>query len=174
MFGTVGPITAQEVGTTGFKGAGDADIVGQTGLELEYDQNLLGVDGKERVKVNAADEFQGYGTTKKPIPGDNLKLSIDLALQKAGERGLAQSISTNKYQGADGGSFIAIDPENGQIYAMGSAPTYNPTWFTKPQSTAVYDKRFGADSGDPLFNRAIDTPLPDGSTLQGDHRHRRA
>jgi penicillin-binding protein 2 len=163
MFGTVGPISTTDFGTKPFKGAKATDIVGQSGLESEYDQYLLGNDGAERVKVNADNQFEGYGKTKPAIPGDNLKTSIDLKLQQVGERSLAHSIAANP--NADGGAFIAMDPQNGQIYAMGSNPTYKPSIFTHPFSQTTYNKDFN-NSGRPLINRAIDSPLPDGSTFK--------
>jgi penicillin-binding protein 2 len=164
MFGYVRPITSQEFRTAGFKGAKATDVVGQTGLEYEYDQYLLGTDGAERVKVNAANQFEGYGKKKAAIPGDNLKTSIDLNLQRVGERALEHSITTTP--NADGGAFIAMDPDNGQIYAMGSNPTYKPSIFTHPFSQTAYDRQFGKNSGDPQINRAIDSPFPDGSTFK--------
>jgi penicillin-binding protein 2 len=170
MFGTVAPITALERTIEkkgqGFKGAKATDVVGQTGLEYEYDQYLLGIDGTERVKVNAANQFEGYGKLTKPTPGYNLKTSIDVKLQKVGEAALAQSIATNKSAGADGGAFIAMDPQNGEIYAMGSNPTYSPSFFTHPFSQQAYNTDFRDNPGKPLLNRAIGTALPDGSTFK--------
>ena len=169
MFGTVAPITARErkleaEGGSAFKGARATDIVGQSGLEYEYDQYLLGTDGSERVKVNAANQFEGYANETKPTPGYNLKTSIDLKLQQVGEAALA--IAKNASAGADGGAFIAMDPENGEIYAMGSNPSYDPSLLTHPISQATYNKDFRDNPGHPLINRAIDTPLPDGSTFK--------
>jgi len=169
-FGTLGPITLAEFDSAKkggvFKGAHETDVVGQTGLEYEYDQDLLGTDGAVRVKVNADNQFEGYAKEKPELPGDNLKTSIDLQLQKVGELALAKSIRLNAGKGADGGAFIAMDPDNGQIYAMGSNPTYNPTQLARPISTAAYDKDFRDNKGKPLVNRAIQTPLPDGSTFK--------
>jgi penicillin-binding protein 2 len=170
MFGTIGPITAPERAAEakgkGFKGAKATDVVGQTGLEYEYDQYLLGTDGTERVKVNAANQFEGYAKETLPTAGYNLKTSIDIKLQKVGEAALAESIAKNAGAGADGGAFVAMDPTDGQIYAMGSNPTYKPSIFTHPISTKTYDEDFGKNSGSPQINRAIASPLPDGSTFK--------
>jgi penicillin-binding protein 2 len=170
MFGTLGPITLAEFDSAKkggvFKGAHETDVVGQTGLEYQYDQDLLGTDGAVRVKVNADNQFEGYAKAKPELPGDDLKTSIDLQLQKVGELALAKSVRLNAGKGADGGAFIAMDPDNGQIYAMGSNPTYNPTQLARPISTATYDKDFRDNKGTPLINRAIGTPIPDGSTFK--------
>jgi penicillin-binding protein 2 len=169
MFGTVGPITAPERALEekgqGFKGAQATDVVGQSGLEYEYDQYLLGIDGTERVKVNAADQFEGYANETQPTPGYNLKTSLDLKLEQVGDKALQQAISDNPR--ATSGAFLAMDPDNGQVYAMGSLPSYNANIFTHPISTQTYDKDFlSANSNEPLLNRAIDGPLPDGSTFK--------
>jgi penicillin-binding protein 2 len=170
MLGTIGPITAPERAVEakgkGFKGAKATDVVGQTGLEYEYDQYLLGVDGTERVKVNAANQFEGYAKETSPTAGYNLKTSIDIKLQKVGEAALAESIHKNSGAGADGGAFVAMDPENGQVYAMGSYPTYKPSIFTHSLSTKTYNQDFGKNSGSPQVNRAIASALPDGSTFK--------
>ena len=171
MFGTVGPITALErkieANGDGFKGAKATDIVGQTGLEYEYDQYLLGIDGTERVKVNAANQFEGYARETPPTPGYDVKTWIDAKLQEAGEAGLAESIAKNRSAGADGGAFVAMDPDNGQIYAMGSNPTYPPSLLARPISQATLDKDFlDPSANDPELNRAIGTALPDGSTFK--------
>jgi penicillin-binding protein 2 len=171
MFGTIGPISALERAIEakgdGFKGAKATDVVGQSGLEYEYDQYLLGVDGTERVKVNAANQFEGYANETAPTPGYNLKTWIDLKLQKVGEAALAESIAKNSGAGADGGAFVAMNPVNGEIYAMGSNPTYPPRELAHPISQATYNTDFLSPSAnDPLLNRAIGTALPNGSTFK--------
>jgi penicillin-binding protein 2 len=169
MFGTVGPITTPErkieaKGGSAFKGAKATDVVGQTGLEYEYDQYLLGIDGTERVKVNAANQFEGYAKETQPTPGYNLKTSLDLKLEQVGDKALQQAISDNPP--ANSGAFLAMDPDNGQIYAMGSLPSYNANIFTHPISNKTYAEDFGPNSNYPQLNRAIGTALPDGSTFK--------
>ena len=81
-----------------------------------------------RVKVDALGNFDGYLSQQAPVPGDNLKTSLDANLQSAGQQGLQESINSN--YPANGGAFVAMDPQNGQVYAMGSLPTYNANIFT--------------------------------------------
>ena len=164
VFGTVGPLTSAEEGTANFKGNKATDIVGQSGLEWQYNQYLSGTDGYYAVKVNSQNEFQGQARSKAPQQGDNLQLSLDLALEQTGDKSLANSIASNAP--ADSGAFVAMDPENGQIYGMGSLPSYNPSLFTHPISQATYNKDFLDNPAAPLVNRAIDSPLPDGSTFK--------
>ena len=141
------------------------DVVGQSGLEWYYNRYLQGVDGADRVQVNALGQFTGYLSEHKPIPGQNLKLSLNLNLQKAGQQALQESIDSNPP--APAGAFVAMNPTNGAIYAMGSLPTFNPNIFAKPVSQSVYDQLNNAASGYPLFNRAIQSAYPTGSTFKG-------
>jgi penicillin-binding protein 2 len=170
LFGTVGPLNATEInpktgkGKGAYKGIPETDAVGQNGLEAQYNQYLQGTDGHQTIKVNSQGESEGYGKTKSPTPGENLKLSINAQLQKVGEASLAHSIAVTS--GADGGAFVAMDPQNGQIYAMGSNPTFNPSLFAKPLSETRYRKLTSVASNYPLENRAIADALPDGSTFK--------
>ncbi len=164
LFGTIGPINPQEVKLRQFRGVSQNAIIGQSGLEAQYDRYLRGVDGKDRIQVNSIGQFQRYlrGTT--PIPGHNLQLSLDVNLQRVGQQALAQSIASNPP--ANGGAFVAMNPQDGQIYAMGSLPTFNPNIFTKPLSEKAYKALNNAASGYPLINRAIDSAGPTGSTFK--------
>ena len=168
LFGTVGPISCVsksdcELKQAHFKGVPETAIVGQSGLEYEYDAYLRGKEGEERVRVNSLGQFEGYDTPTQPIAGENLQLSIDSQLQQVGQNALQTSIDTN---GGAGGAFVAMDPQNGQVYAMGSNPTFNPSVFTHPMTQAQYDQEFGPSSGDPLINRAIQSAGPTGSTFK--------
>ena len=143
LLGTVGRITAQECwgsakpssaplcSNKAYRGVDPNAVVGQSGLEGEYDRYLRGIDGSEQVQIDAFGQPTRNLSTMAPIPGHNLALSLDTQLQRVGQQALANSIASNP--GADGGSFVAMNPDNGQIYAMGSYPTFNPSIFTKPR-----------------------------------------
>jgi len=163
VFGTLGAISSTEVDTKPYKGIRQGNIVGQSGLEYEYNSYLQGTDGEDRVKVNSAGQFEGYAKYKVPTAGDTLKLSLDARLEQVGQHALQHSIGLN---GGSGGAFVALNPQNGAVYAMGSAPSFNPRIFTHPVSDSEYKSLTSASSGDPLINRVIDSPLPDGSTFK--------
>jgi penicillin-binding protein 2 len=170
LLGTVGRISCVsrsncELHDPHFRGVSQNDVVGQSGLEWYYNRYLQGVDGADRVQVNALGQFTGDLSEHKPIPGQNLKLSLNLDLQKAGQQALQESIDSNPP--APAGAFVAMNPTNGAIYAMGSLPTFNPNIFAKPVSQSVYDQLNNASSGYPLFNRAIQSAYPTGSTFKG-------
>ncbi len=170
VLGTVGRISCVsradcELKDPHFRGVSQNDVVGQSGLEWYYNRYLQGTDGAERVQVNALGQFTGNLSEHKPVPGDNLKLSLDLNLQKAGQQALQQSIDSNPP--APAGAFVAMNPTNGQVYAMGSLPDFNPNVFAKPVSQSVYDQLNNASNSYPLFNRAIQSAYPTGSTFKG-------
>ena len=176
LFGTIGPISCNpppgqkpnasncELKNPRFKGLPQSAIVGQSGLEWAYNQYLQGTDGKDKVQVNAVGQFiRDEGLNPAPLPGDNLRLSLDVSLQRAGEAALQTAVST--IPNANGGAFVALNPVNGEVYAMGSNPSFDPNIFTKPVPQSVYDS-LGAAANYPLINRAIQTAGPTGSTFK--------
>ena len=168
VLGTVGPISCVsksncETKQKHFQGIPDTDEVGQSGLEYQYNDLLQGKDGEERVKVNSLGEFEGYAQSTEPTAGATLQVSINSQLQKVGQNALATSIAEND---GTGGAFVAMNPQNGQVYAMGSSPSYDPSLFTKPLTQSQYDQYFGPSSGDPLLNRATQSVGATGSTFK--------
>jgi penicillin-binding protein 2 len=176
LLGTVGRITAQECwglakpssaplcSNKAYRGVDPNAVIGQSGLEGQYDRYLRGIDGSERVQIDAFGQPTRNLSTTPPIPGQNLALSLNTKLQRVGQQALATSIASNP--GADAGAFVAMNPDNGQIYAMGSYPTFNPSIFTKPVSYAEYKALTNPNGGDPLLNRAIQSAGPTGSTFK--------
>jgi penicillin-binding protein 2 len=164
VLGIVSRITGPETQDPYYKGVNENDSVGQSGLEASYDRYLRGVDGTEKVKVDAFGNYVGEESETPPVPGDYLKLSLNAKLEEVGQQALQQSIDTN--YPANGGAFVAMNPQNGEVYAMGSLPTYNANAFTKPLTTSEYDQLFGANSGDPQVNRAYQSAGPTGSTFK--------
>jgi penicillin-binding protein 2 len=176
LFGTVGPISCNappgvrpnaqncELKNPRFKGLPASSIVGQSGLEWSYNQYLQGSDGSEKVQVDALGRFIGDVGESPPVAGNNLRLSLDVNLQRAGEASLADAVST--IPNANGGAFVAMNPVNGQVYAMGSNPSFDPNIFTKPVPESVYRALDNAAANYPLINRAIQTAGPTGSTFK--------
>lgn len=173
VVGSVGAVTGEEL-KGAYKGVERGAIVGQSGLEASYDSYLRGKAGEQKVQVNAAGEPVGSAlAATQPQAGYNLKLSLNLGLQAAGEKALREQIALAQGRGkpADGGAFVAMNPLNGEVLAMGSWPTYNPTIFTKPlndaQAEALFEKGAAPPSGGrPLLNRALQDGYPVGSTFK--------
>jgi penicillin-binding protein 2 len=161
LIGTIGEINERQLDQKRYKGVKQGTFVGQNGLEATYDRYLRGRDGAYRILVNALGERRGAVTARAPRSGRQLKLTLDIGLQQAGERALLQA------GGGRPGAFVAMDPTTGAVMAMGSYPTYDPRELTKPFETkAAYDRKFGRAAGDPLFNRAIGGFYPTGSTFK--------
>jgi penicillin-binding protein 2 len=150
VLGTVGPINAAEFTAKSYPGAAKTDIVGQSGLEAEYDSFLRGKDGYQRVQVNALNQPTGDLGSVQPVPGHDLKLSLNSQLQRVGEQALAQSMSLND---SPGGSFVAMNPDTGSV-------------FTGNLSQTKYDQLTNPNGGDALLNRATQSAGPTGSTFK--------
>jgi penicillin-binding protein 2 len=168
LFGTIGQISPAELKQGHFRGVKGGALVGQSGLEYAYDHYLRGVDGATRIQVDANGRATGYLRRRPFIAGNDLNLSIDLRLQKAGQQALETGIGLANANGnpANAGAFVALDPRNGEILGMGSAPSFDPNLLTKPITQAQYDRKLGQASGFPQINRAVAAAYPVGSTFK--------
>ncbi|WP_375474484.1 penicillin-binding transpeptidase domain-containing protein [uncultured Jatrophihabitans sp.] len=146
----------------------DADTIGVSGLQQEYDSVLRGVDGKQLVDLDP----QGYtvrnGAQVPATQGDTLVTSIDLAVQQLAEKSLALQIAASRRAGkpATGGAVVVMDPNTGRILAAASYPTYDPTLFVGGISQADYAKLTSPAAGAPLLSRAINGAYAPGSTFK--------
>jgi penicillin-binding protein 2 len=161
--GTVGRITSGQTAQKGFKGVNPNAIVGQTGLEYQYDNYLRGTFGEQHVHVNAAGQPTGRGKTVPPLAGENLQVSLDAQLQKVGQQSLQES---SEQHGNIGGAFVAMNPDTGAVYGLGSYPYFKPQEFADGISPAQYKALNDPAANDPLFNRAIQSVAPTGSTFK--------
>ena len=159
IFGTVGSISPAELKQLKFKGVPQGTIVGQDGIEYTYDRYLRGRDGANRIQIDAQGRATGELSLREPTQGKDLKLSIDLGLQREGEQAISGL-------GSGRGAFVAMDPRNGEVLALGSAPTFNPNVFAKPLTQAGYRALTSSANGSPLLDRAIRGEYPTGSTFK--------
>ncbi len=128
VLGTVGQITRRELKSATTRARSRARSSARAGLEAQYDQYLRGRDGKQQVEIDAQGIPTGIVKTDQPIAGHNLQTSLDTQVQRVGQASLAQSVDRNG--GGAGGAFVAMNPDNGEIYAMGSNPSFDPSVFT--------------------------------------------
>ncbi|HYV15966.1 MAG TPA: penicillin-binding protein 2 [Conexibacter sp.] len=168
LFGTVGQISAQALHDPHFRGVKGGTLVGTGGLEYTYDHYLRGVDGATRVQVDALGQAKGKLQQRNPIPGNDVKLSLDLGLERAGQAALRTGIALANGIGnpARAGAFVALDPRNGEVLAMGSEPSFDPTILTRPLSDAEYKAKLQDAADFPQVNRAIGSAYPVGSTFK--------
>lgn len=129
--------------------------IGKLGLEKYYEKELHGRVGVQQVEVNARGRTLRVLSETPPVQGNNLYLTIDSRLQKAAEQAFGDYT----------GSIVAIDPNNGEILALVSMPTFDPNLFVNGISYKNYNSL--RDSPDrPLFNRALSGQYPPGSTTK--------
>jgi penicillin-binding protein 2 len=159
LFGNVGQISPDELKQLRFKGVPQGTIVGQDGIEYVYDRYLRGSDGATRVQIDSLGRPKGELAVRQPAQGNNLKLSIDLDLQKTGQDAISGL-------GNGRGAFVALDPRNGEVLGLGSSPTFNPNVFAKPLTEARYKALTSQANGAPLLDRAIRGEYPTGSTYK--------
>jgi penicillin-binding protein 2 len=160
VLGSVGEIEEDELKEPQYKGLEPGDEIGQAGAEYAYDKFLRGQPGLTRIQVNALGQPTPGGqlVSTPPTPGDSLKLTIDGDVQTAGEAGLAA-------RGLPG-AFISMNIDNGQILAMGSNPTFDPTELTPPMSQAQVNELYRDPVLAPLVNRATEGAYPTGSIFK--------
>ena len=163
LVGSIGEIDDQELKLKRFKGVTQGTVVGQGGLERAYDQYLRGVDGSTKITIDALGRPKSSAPGHDPVSGRSVRTTLDIGLQQTGEKYLDQTI--NQGPGTAGG-FVALDPRDGSVLALGSYPTVNPSILSKPFSQATADRLFGDSGGAPLFNRAIGGSYPTGSTFK--------
>lgn len=134
------------------------DIVGKTGLELEYESELKGQNGKDIVEIDATGSVVKSLGEIQSSPGKSLKTTLDQGLQDE----LYKQFSSRP--GAKGAA-IAMNPKTGEVLALLSYPGYNTNQFALGISGKDYQSLLG-DKMLPLFNRAIAGQLPPGSTVK--------
>jgi penicillin-binding protein 2 len=162
VLGYVGEISPEQLNKPELreKGYRPGDIIGQEGLEAVYDEYLRGRDGYRKVIVDSRGHIQNEVERIEPQSGQDIVTTIDLDLQQAAEDQLRKSP-----QGR--GVIIAMDPNNGEIFALASAPTFDPNLFsqriTTKEGRAEYQKLLN-DPDKPLIDRAIQGKYPPGST----------
>jgi penicillin-binding protein 2 len=160
IVGNIGQVSPAELKGDKYRHVPQGTIVGQDGLEYSYDRYLRGRDGLTRIVVDANGNPTRTDIQRPPDPGRQLQLSLDLGLQRAGQAAMARA-----GHGLPGG-FVAMDPSNGQILALGSYPSFDPSILSRPISQTAYDEHFGEDAGSPAYNRAIAGYYPTGSTFK--------
>jgi penicillin-binding protein 2 len=151
--GYLGEITESELrAKPGYRGG---DLIGKTGVERTYNDELRGEAGYLRVEVDVAGRPGRVLGRKAAKPGHSLVLNIDATLQRAAEEGLRGKT----------GAVVALDPRNGEILVLASSPTYDPAIFSGGISAANW-RALTADKQFPLVNRATEAAYEPGSVFK--------
>jgi penicillin-binding protein 2 len=174
VLGYLGPISEAENRTTKFKDSPPGALIGRAGVEDVYDQQLRGTDGIEELTVDKDGTVTGTRRQILPQAGENLVLSLDSAVQRVAEAALAQGMTKartrfDKDRGkqfpANKGAAIVVDVRTGQIVAMASNPTFDPTAFVGGISTQAY-RALSNDPTQPLLSNAVQGLYSPGSTFK--------
>ena len=158
LFGQIGEVSPEELKEPRFNGVSIGDRVGKAGIEAEYDRFLRGRNGAARVEVDALGKLTNTLNRVQPIQGQQLRLSLDLNIQRAAQQALAG--------GTGRGAFAVMNVQNGEVLALGSQPSFDPNIFSKPISQKKLDALTAEELGKPLFDRAIQGGYPTGSTFK--------
>ncbi len=155
LIGYVGEVSQQMLEQPRWELYNPGDIVGKSGVELEYNSILMGKNGSRQELVNSHGREVGELDEKPAQAGTPLKLTVDIDLQIAAEEAL----------GDKNGAIVAMNPHNGEILAMVSRPAFNPNDFAISISRKEWRDLVNNDDH-PLMNKAIQAQLAPGSTFK--------
>jgi penicillin-binding protein 2 len=175
VLGYTGLIDATQLEEWKGQGYGPDDIVGVSGVEDTYEQNLHGHPGERRLLVNSDGDLLGILRDKPPVPGSDVHLTLDMRMQRVAEHALAdgmvraRSYRTSNgvsYLKANAGTVVVLDAHTGGIVAIASSPSYDPRWYVRGL-TPQQQKYLGPDNKSaPLANRAVQFGYMPGSTFK--------
>jgi penicillin-binding protein 2 len=157
LFGYVGEIQESQLSSTEFAGLSQGAIIGQTGVERAYNQDLQGIDGDRYVVVNSRGREIDELDEVPPVDGRRLQLTIDYDLQRALEDGFRA--------GGFNGAAAVLDPSSGEILAMTSLPAYDPNAFAIGLDGTAWSRLIN-DPLRPMNNRLIQGTYSPGSTFK--------
>jgi len=153
--GYVGRISKKDLQSIVKSDYAGTNHIGKTGIEKTYEPFLHGKVGLQKIEVNARGRTVRVLEQTPPVPGQDLKLHLNIKLQKVAIEAF----------GDFNGSAVAINPQNGGILALVSNPGYNPNLFVEGISFKDY-KSLQENPDKPLYNRAIKGQYPPGSTVK--------
>ena len=169
VLGTVGPIYSEEWEYYNEQGYQMNAIVGKTGCEAAFEQYLRGSDGKLLIEEDALGNVIRVEVLTEPVAGNDVHLTIDINLQIAAEKGLAENVEyvlsrsgglVSYGANCQSGAAVAMDPNTFEVLAIASYPTYDLTTYNSDYS------ELAADAAMPLINRAINGSYAPGSTFK--------
>jgi penicillin-binding protein 2 len=155
LIGYVGEVSEQDLNSSKFDFYEPGDVVGKSGVEETYDSLLRGTDGSRDVVVNSHGKEIQVAGQQLAKPGQDLRLTIDLDLQRVAEEAME----------GKNGALVAMDPHTGEILAMVSRPAFDPNQFAV-RLTKNYWSQIINDPNHPLMNKAIQAQLAPGSTFK--------
>lgn len=155
LIGYLGEINAKELQSASYKGYKSGDFIGRFGVEKTYEKYLRGERGGRQVEVNVQGQVVRVLKTVPAVPGNNLFLTVDFALQQ-----LAQELLAN-----ESGAVVAMDPNSGDILVMASSPTFDQNDFVSGLSHDQWNALV-SNPDHPMENKAVQAEYPPASTYK--------
>jgi penicillin-binding protein 2 len=155
VIGYVGEISEPELDAPENIKYDQGDVIGKAGIEREYNNTLMGIDGQRQVVVDNRGNERDVLGVKDAVPGKNLQLTLDLDLQVVAELAME----------GKKGAVVALDPRNGELLAMVSTPSYDPNKFAGRIHSRDW-KEIAGNPDNPMLNRAIQAQFAPGSTFK--------
>lgn len=163
IVGYVGRIDALELSALANEGYNELDYIGRAGVEASYESVLRGEPGIRQIEIDAQGrEVRELGVTKLPVAGKSVVLTIDTEAQQRAFDALSWGV---KAAGNKQGVVTSMNPQNGEIIAMASLPTYDNNFFAAGITTEQYQKYLNNKNA-PLLNHATGSHFPPGSTYK--------
>jgi penicillin-binding protein 2 len=172
VLGYVGEVSSADLKSGRFRGLKEGDLVGKAGVELSYDRLLRGRPGVRDLEVNAKGDVVRTLSSSEPVPGNDLRLTLDLGVQLTVEQSLdagmkaARTLPDTQRGGtypARASAAVVLDPNDGSVIAMASLPQYDPRKFVGGISRRDFAS-YSKNPGNPLISRAVQSVYPPGST----------
>lgn len=166
LIGYLGSVTVEELRELDESYRG-SDLVGKTGIERVYEQELRGEVGTLTVEVNALSRPIQTVSYLEPVPGHNIVLTIDHRLQAVAEQAFEEHILTLREEpGTQAGGVVVLKPKTGEILAMASIPGFNPELLLDTSTRNQYYNQLIKNPRRPLFNRITQALYGPGSAFK--------
>ena len=168
VLGYVGPLTEDDLTKDTGKQYYRSESIGKAGLEIQYDSYLRGIPGIRTLIVDRKEAITRESQNTKPIAGDHLVTSLDIRLQAAAEKALADAVKRGRANGytSDSGAAVVMDIRTGRILALASYPTYDPNAFEKGLTVQQASDLFSEKKAVPALNRALQGLFAPASTFK--------
>lgn len=170
VLGYTGEISQEQIAQAGDEAGYElGDVVGKTGAEVQFESVLQGDKGQRLIEVNASGKSQRVISEQAPVAGRDVRLTIDLEVQKVAETVLKDALAEAHRQDfpkARAGAAVVLDVATGGVLAMASLPTFDPSAFLGGISQAEWTALTAKESEYPLNNRAVMSAYPPASTFK--------
>ena len=168
MLGYIGPLTEGDLAGDNGRSYFRSESIGKAGLEVQYDEFLRGTPGIKTVIVDRKEAVTNTSKVTNPVAGNHLVTSIDVRLQAASEKALADAVARSRASGfsADGGAAVVLDVVTGRVLALASYPTYDPNLYERGLTVKQASDLYSEKEGVPALSRALQGLFAPASTFK--------